>query len=59
MADALSRLNLSNKEHYEQMSIEQIAEPYADKAKDQPATYLLSYADVANAHKEVQSWKDL
>ena len=55
MADALSRLNLSNKEHYEQMSIEQIAELYADKAKDQPATYLLSYADIANAQKEVQS----
>ena len=59
VADALSRHDLTNKEHYEQMSIEQIAEPYADKAKDQPATYLLSYADIANAQKEVQSWKDL
>ena len=55
MADALSRLDLTNNEPYEQMSIEHIAELYADEAKDQPANCLLSYADIANAQKEVQS----
>ena len=59
VADALSRLDLTNNEPYEQMSIERIAELYADEATDQPAKYLLSYADIANAQKEVQSWKDL
>ena len=42
VADALSRLDLTNNEPYEQMSIEQIAELYADAEEDEPATYPLS-----------------
>ena len=47
MADALSRLDLTNNEPYEQMSIEQTAELYADDEEDEPATYPLSYAEIA------------
>jgi hypothetical protein len=34
VADALSRLDLTNSESYEQMSIEPIAELYADDEED-------------------------
>ena len=48
MADALSRLDLTNNEPYEQMSIEEIAELYADDEEDFPAIYPLSYAEIAH-----------
>jgi RNase H-like domain found in reverse transcriptase len=41
VADALSRLDLTNNEPYEQMLIEDIAKLYADEEDDAPQTYPL------------------
>jgi hypothetical protein len=51
VADALSRLDLTNNESYEQMSIEPIAALYADGEEYEPVTYPLSYAEIANEQK--------
>ena len=59
MADALSRLDLTNNEPYEQMSIEDIAELYADEEDDGPQTYPLSYAEIASEQKEDTTIKRL
>ncbi len=48
VADALSRLDLTNNEPYEQISIEEIAEFDANDEEDFPAIYPLSYAEIAH-----------
>ena len=59
VADALSRLDLTNNEPYEQMSIEDIAELYADEEDDAPQTYPLSYAEIASEQEEDATIKRL
>jgi Integrase zinc binding domain len=59
VAYALSRLNLTNNEPYEQMSIEDIAELYTNEEDDVPPTYSLSYAEIASEQKEDTTIKRL
>jgi Integrase zinc binding domain len=56
VADVVSQLDLRNSKPYEQMSIEQIAELYANDDGDFPNTYLLSYVEISH---EQQKDKDL
>ena len=47
VADALSRLEITNNAPYEQMSFQDMCELYAADEEDFPAEYPLSYAEIA------------